>query len=166
MVARNAIREIGYEQDNFHWLRGGRRHASSTTSQPISRRASTCLGNKDEGAGDQGMMFGFACNDTPALMPAPIYYSHDILRALSEARHAGKTPLLGPDSKSQVTLRYVNRRPVCATKVVVSIQHADAVDYRATCASRSCGSFVLGALPDGLDVRRGAFSSSTRRAGL
>ena len=85
-------------------------------------------GNKDEGAGDQGMMFGYACNETPELMPAPIFYAHEILRSLSKARHAGRTPLLGPDSKSQVTLQYVNGKPVRATKIVVSIQHSDQIE--------------------------------------
>ena len=80
-------------------------------------------GNRDEGAGDQGIMFGFACKDTPELMPAPIYYSHKILRLISEARHAGKEAVLGPDSKSQVTVRYENGKPVAATQIVVSHQH-------------------------------------------
>jgi len=90
--------------------------------------ASITTGNKDEGAGDQGMMFGYACTETPDLMPAPIFYAHAILRSLSEARHAGNTPLLGPDSKSQVTLHYVEGRPVRATKIVVSIQHSDRIE--------------------------------------
>src|SRR6202035_210647 len=80
-------------------------------------------GNKDEGAGDQGMMFGYACRETPEFMPAPIFYAHAVLHSLSEARHAGKTPLLGPDAKSQVTLQYVDGQPVRATSVVVSTQH-------------------------------------------
>ncbi|MBV8778630.1 MAG: methionine adenosyltransferase, partial [Alphaproteobacteria bacterium] len=126
-VARNAIREIGYEQDNFHWRRADVACYIHNQSTDIAQGVDMS-GNKDEGAGDQGMMFGFACNDTPALMPAPIYYSHKILRALSEARHAGKTPDLGPDSKSQVTLQYADGRPVAATKVVVSIQHSERVD--------------------------------------
>ena len=145
-VARRAIRDIGYEQDNFHW-----RHAdvschihnqSSDIAQGVDMS-----GNKDEGAGDQGMMFGFACNDTPALMPAPIYYSHKILRALSEARHAGRTPDLGPDSKSQVTLQYAAGKPVCATKVVVSIQHSDGIEQREV--REIVRPFVMDALPDG-----------------
>ena len=82
-------------------------------------------GNKDEGAGDQGIMFGYACRETPALMPAPIYYSHKILKLLAEARHAGKEPKLGPDAKSQVTLRYENGKPVEATQIVLSTQHLD-----------------------------------------
>ena len=81
-------------------------------------------GNKDEGAGDQGMMFGYACNETPELMPAPIYYAHAILRSLADARHSGSAPLLGPDAKSQVTLQYVDGKPVGATAVLVSTQHA------------------------------------------
>ncbi len=80
-------------------------------------------GNKDEGAGDQGIMFGFACTETDALMPAPIHYSHEILRRMAQARHAGSAKGLGPDSKSQVTLRYENGKPVKATSVVVSTQH-------------------------------------------
>ncbi len=125
-VARNAIREIGYEQDNFHWQKADvlcHIHGQSTDiAQGVD-----AAGNKDEGAGDQGMMFGYACTETPDLMPAPIYYAHAILRSLSAARHAGETPLLGPDSKSQVTLQYINGRPVRATKVVVSIQHSETV---------------------------------------
>jgi len=126
-VARNAIREIGYEQENFHW-----EHASIDCfihgqSTDIAQGVDAD-GNKDEGAGDQGMMFGYACTDTPELMPAPIFYAHAILRSLSEARHAGNTPLLGPDSKSQVSLHYVEGRPVRATKVVVSTQHSDRIE--------------------------------------
>ncbi|MGH7006273.1 MAG: methionine adenosyltransferase, partial [Alphaproteobacteria bacterium] len=82
----------------------------------------------DEGAGDQGIMFGYACNETPELMPAPIYYAHAILQSLSEARRSGRTPDLGPDAKSQVTLEYVNGKPVRATSVVVSTQHSTKVD--------------------------------------
>ncbi len=85
-------------------------------------------GNKDEGAGDQGIMFGYACNETPAFMPAPIYYAHAILKSLAEARHSGAEPLLGPDAKSQVTLHYVNGKPVGADSVVVSTQHGESLD--------------------------------------
>src|ERR1700722_7863951 len=145
-VARKAIREIGYEQDNFHW-----RHADvachiHNQSADIAQGVDMA-GNKDEGAGDQGMMFGFACNHTPALMPAPIYYSHKILQALSKARHAGTTPDLGPDSKSQVTLQYVNGQPVRATKVVVSIQHSEGVEQGDV--REIVRPFVLNALPSG-----------------
>ncbi|HEU0157510.1 MAG TPA: methionine adenosyltransferase [Stellaceae bacterium] len=145
-VARRAIREIGYEQANFHW-----RHAAvdchiHSQSTDIARGVDAS-GNKDEGAGDQGMMFGYACNDTPELMPAPIFYAHAILRALSQARHAGDTPQLGPDSKSQVTLRYAGGKPVGVTKLVVSIQHSDEIDDRQV--REIVRPYVLGALPEG-----------------
>ena len=145
-VARMAVREIGYEQDNFHWQHADVSCHIHNQSKDIAQGVDAS-GNKDEGAGDQGMMFGYACNDTPALMPAPIYYAHKILLVLSEARHAGATPLLGPDSKSQVTLQYVNRKPVCATKVVVSIQHSDSIDDRQV--RETVRPYVVGALPDG-----------------
>jgi S-adenosylmethionine synthetase len=127
-VARSAIREIGYEQENFHWERAAIECLIHGQSTDIAQGVDAA-GNKDEGAGDQGMMFGYACNETPELMPAPIFYAHAILRSLSEARHAGNTPLLGPDAKSQVTLDYVEGRPVRATKVVVSIQHSDRIEH-------------------------------------
>jgi len=126
-VARNAIREIGYEQENFHWEHAEIKCFIHGQSTDIAQGVDAA-GNKDEGAGDQGMMFGYACTETPDLMPAPIFYAHAILRSLSEARHAGNTPLLGPDSKSQVTLHYVEGRPVRATKIVVSIQHSDRIE--------------------------------------
>jgi S-adenosylmethionine synthetase len=126
-VARRAIREVGYEQEGFHW-----RHATIDChihghSTDIARGVDAS-GNKDEGAGDQGMMFGYACRETPELMPAPIYYAHAILRRLAEARHSGAAPLLGPDAKSQVTLLYQNDRPVRATAVLVSTQHSPDID--------------------------------------
>jgi S-adenosylmethionine synthetase len=126
-VARNAIREIGYEQENFDWRTAAVKCLIHGQSVDIARGVDAG-GNKDEGAGDQGMMFGYACNETPELMPAPIFYAHAILRALSEARHAGETPLLGPDAKSQVTLQYVDGKPVRATKVVVSVQHSARIE--------------------------------------
>ena len=145
-VARQAIREIGYEQDNFHWQKADIDCFIHNQSADISRGVDAS-GNKDEGAGDQGMMFGFACNDTPNLMPAPIYYAHAILRAMAEARHAGKTPQLGPDAKSQVTLEYVNGKPRRVAKLVVSVQHADAIDDRQV--REIVRPYVLSALPDG-----------------
>jgi S-adenosylmethionine synthetase len=126
-VARNAIREIGYEQDNFHWQSAAIKCLIHGQSSDIAQGVDAS-GNKDEGAGDQGMMFGYACSETPEWMPAPIFYAHAILRALSEARHAGKTPSLGPDAKSQVTLQYVDGKPVRATKVVVSVQHSERIE--------------------------------------
>jgi S-adenosylmethionine synthetase len=145
-VARRAIRDIGYEQDNFHWQHADVSCHIHNQSIDIAQGVDA-VGNKDEGAGDQGMMFGFACSDTPALMPAPIYYSHKILRALSEARHAGRTPDLGPDSKSQVTLQYAGGNPVRATKVVVSIQHSDRIEQQDV--REIVRPFVVDALPDG-----------------
>jgi S-adenosylmethionine synthetase len=125
-VARHAVREIGYEQEGFHWQRAQvdcHIHGQSTDiAQGVD-----AAGNKDEGAGDQGMMFGYACNETPELMPAPIFYAHAILRSLAEARHSGSAPQLGPDAKSQVTLQYVSGRPVGAAAVLVSTQHAASI---------------------------------------
>jgi len=122
-VARDTIREIGYEQENFHWDHASIKCFIHGQSTDIAQGVDAA-GNKDEGAGDQGMMFGYACTETSELMPAPVFYAHAILRSLSEARHAGNTPLLGPDSKSQVTLQYVDGKPVRATKIVVSIHHS------------------------------------------
>jgi S-adenosylmethionine synthetase len=125
-VARKAIRDIGYEQDGFHWancnievlLHG----QSADIAAGVDAKQPT---NKEEGAGDQGIMFGYACTDTPELMPAPIYYSHKILEDLARDRKAkkGDAAKLGPDSKSQVTVRYENGKPVGATAIVVSHQH-------------------------------------------
>ena len=123
-VARHAVRDIGYEQDGFHWKRAEVDVFVHKQSADIAQGVDA-LGNKDEGAGDQGIMFGFACTETSVLMPAPIFYAHAILHSLAEARHSGASPQLGPDSKSQVSLRYVDGRPVCATSVVVSTQHSD-----------------------------------------
>src|SRR3546814_9550759 len=102
-VARAAGKEIGYEQDGFHWDKMSVENYIHAQSSDIALGVDAA-GNKDEGAGDQGIMFGFACRETETLMPAPIHYSHSILRSLSEARHSGSEPGLGPDSKSQVTL--------------------------------------------------------------
>jgi len=124
--ARDAIRDIGYEQAGFHWKHAEvqvRLHKQSTDiAQGVD-----AAGNKDEGAGDQGLMFGHACRETPVLMPAAIHFSHQILKRMADARHAGSTPGLGPDSKSQVTLRYEDGTPVAATSVVVSTQHDEAL---------------------------------------
>ncbi|HXW26780.1 MAG TPA: methionine adenosyltransferase [Xanthobacteraceae bacterium] len=122
-IARKAVRDIGYEQKGFHWKKAKVAVYLHGQSADIARGVDAA-GNKDEGAGDQGIMFGYACNETPELMPAPIQFSHNILRAMAQARHAGREPLLGPDAKSQVTLRYVGGKPVGATAIVVSTQHA------------------------------------------
>jgi S-adenosylmethionine synthetase len=129
-IARHAVRDIGYEQDGFHWRDADVEVHLHQQSGDIAMGVDAS-GNKDEGAGDQGIMFGYACTETPVLMPAPIYYSHEILRSLAEARHSGAEPGLLPDSKSQVSLRYEGGKPVGATSVVVSTQHAESLDQEA-----------------------------------
>lgn len=124
-VAREAIKDIGYEQDGFHWNHAKVEVLLHGQSAHIAQGVDAA-GNKDEGAGDQGIMFGYACKETPDLMPAPIYYSHRILQRLAQARKSGEAAVLGPDSKSQVTLAYENGMPVRATSIVVSTQHMDA----------------------------------------
>ncbi len=121
-VARHAIKDIGYEQDGFHWRNLNVENYIHEQSPDIARGVDA-VGNKDEGAGDQGMMFGYACTETEAYMPAPIHLAHSILRSLAEARHSGAEPGLGPDAKSQVTLEYVDGAPQSASSIVVSTQH-------------------------------------------
>ncbi|MSO75448.1 MAG: methionine adenosyltransferase [Alphaproteobacteria bacterium] len=121
-VARQCVRDIGYEQEGFHWKKARVQIYVHSQSSDIAMGVDA-TGNKDEGAGDQGLMFGYACRETPVLMPAPIYYAHAILRSLAEARHSGAAPGIGPDSKSQVTLEYRNGVPVRAASIVVSTQH-------------------------------------------
>ena len=126
-TVRNTVREIGYEQEGFHWetlkfynhLHGQSAHIAQGVD---------ASGNKDEGAGDQGIMFGFATDETPDLMPATLYYSHKILEQMAADRHSGAAPFLEPDAKSQVTLRFENGVPVAATAIVVSTQHARGYD--------------------------------------
>ncbi len=145
-LARDCVREIGYEQDGFHWEKADVRNFVHEQSADIAQGVDA-RGNKDEGAGDQGMMFGYACRETDELMPAPIHYAHGILRAMAAARHAGREPKLGPDSKSQVTLRYENGKPVRATCVVVSTQHGGDVDQDEV--REIVRPYVLDTLPDG-----------------
>ncbi len=145
-IARHAIKEIGYEQDGFHWKNAEVQVHVHSQSADIAVGVDAA-GNKDEGAGDQGIMFGYACNETPVLMPAPIYYSHQILKSLAEARHSGAQPLLGPDSKSQVTLEYVDGKPVRATSVVVSTQHDASIGQEEV--REIVRPYVLDVLPEG-----------------
>jgi S-adenosylmethionine synthetase len=121
-TARQAIKDIGYEQKGFHWRDAKIEILLHAQSADIALGVDA-TGNKDEGAGDQGIMFGYACRETPELMPAPLYYAHKILREISQARHSGAERTLGPDAKSQVTVRYQNGKPVEATQIVVSHQH-------------------------------------------
>jgi S-adenosylmethionine synthetase len=126
-ATREAIKDIGYDQEGFSWKTADIEILLHSQSADIAVGVDAA-GNKDEGAGDQGIMFGYACRETEALMPAPIFYSHGILSSLAKTRHADVNSGLGPDAKSQVTLRYENGKPVCATSVVVSTQHAEGVD--------------------------------------
>jgi S-adenosylmethionine synthetase len=126
-VARGVVKDIGYEQSGFHWRDADVRCYVHGQSSDIAQGVDAA-GNKDEGAGDQGIMFGYACTETDDYMPAPIHYAHRILHELARDRHAGSLPELGPDAKSQVTLLYENGRPVKATSVVVSTQHAEDVE--------------------------------------
>jgi S-adenosylmethionine synthetase len=127
-MAREAVRDIGYEQDNFHWEKAAVQVYVHQQSVDIAMGVDAkAEANKDEGAGDQGLMFGYACTETPMLMPAPIHYSHEILRHMALARKAGKLPGIQPDSKSQVTLEYEGGKPVRARSVVVSSQHDEAL---------------------------------------
>jgi S-adenosylmethionine synthetase len=126
-VARQTVREIGYEQDGFHWQTLSFENHLHAQSEHIAQGVDAS-GNKDEGAGDQGIMFGFACDETPDLMPATLYYSHKILERMAADRKSGAAPFLQPDAKSQVTLRYENGVPAAATAIVVSTQHAPSYD--------------------------------------
>ncbi len=145
-ATRHAIKDIGYEQDGFHWQTANVEVLLHAQSADIAQGVDAA-GNKDEGAGDQGIMFGYACKETDSLMPAPIYFSHGILRSLAEARHSGATSLLAPDAKSQVTLRYEDGKPVCATSVVVSTQHAESADQEDV--REFVRKHVLNVLPEG-----------------
>jgi S-adenosylmethionine synthetase len=145
-LAREAVREIGYEQEGFHWAKA-RVEVLLHAQSPDIAQGVDAAGNKDEGAGDQGIMFGFACNETSELMPAPIQLAHTILRDMARARHAGEAAYFGPDAKSQVSLHYVSGKPVCATSVVVSTQHAPELSQDEV--RELVRPFVLTALPEG-----------------
>ena len=145
-AARQAVRDIGYEQDGFHWRNAQVDVLVHQQSADIAVGVDAA-GNKDEGAGDQGIMFGYACRETEALMPAPIQFSHQILKSLADARHSGKAPQFGPDAKAQVSLRYENGKPVAATSVVVSTQHADGLDQNEV--REIVRPYVLAVLPEG-----------------
>jgi len=145
-TARAAVKDIGYEQDGFHWKNAAIDVYLHAQSADIAQGVDAA-GNKDEGAGDQGIMFGYAVNETDVLMPAPIYYSHNILKALADARHSGAEKGLGPDSKSQVTLAYENGKPVRATSIVVSTQHDDGLDTDTV--REIVRNYVVDVLPDG-----------------
>ncbi|WP_179379210.1 methionine adenosyltransferase [Jannaschia marina] len=146
-IARACIRDIGYEQDKFHHETVEVTNLLHEQSAHIAQGVDAA-GNKDEGAGDQGIMFGYACSETEALMPAPIQFAHAILRRLAEVRKDGTEPTLGPDAKSQLTVRYENGTPVGVSSIVLSTQHLDeamtSADVRAVVEP-----YVREVLPDG-----------------
>ncbi|WP_417519083.1 methionine adenosyltransferase [Minwuia sp.] len=145
-TARNAVKAIGYEQDGFHWKTAEVQVHLHEQSADIAQGVDAA-GNKDLGAGDQGIMFGYACRETDDLMPAPIHMSHRILRDMAAARHSGERAEFGPDAKSQVTLKYVDGKPVGATSVVVSTQHVDGLSQEDV--REMVRPFVVNALPEG-----------------
>jgi S-adenosylmethionine synthetase len=145
-AARKAIHEIGYEQDGFHWEHVNVEILLHAQSSDIAQGVDSS-GNKDEGAGDQGIMFGYACRETPELMPAPIYYAHKILEDLAKARHSGCEKGLGPDAKSQVTVRYEKGEPVAATQIVLSHQHTDE-NLSSTDVQKMVEPYIRKALPE------------------
>jgi S-adenosylmethionine synthetase len=124
---RNCIKDIGYEQEGFHWKNVSIDAFLHSQSVDIAMGVDA-VGNKDEGAGDQGIMFGYACNETDVLMPAPIYYSHKILRLMAEDRKSGKLKNIEPDSKSQITIEYKDGKPSSVKSVVISTQHSANID--------------------------------------
>ncbi len=147
-AARRCVRDIGYEQKGFHWEHAEVQNYVHGQSTDIARGVDAAADEgKEEGAGDQGIMFGYACTDTEQYMPAPIYYSNRILHEMAKARHAGAVPELGPDSKSQVTLLYKEGKPVCATSVVVSTQHQEDVSQERV--REIVRGFVEEVLPEG-----------------
>ncbi len=145
-IARACIKDIGYEQDKFHWNTCEITNLLHEQSAHIAQGVTGEQG--DEGAGDQGIMFGYAVNETPDLMPAPIQYSHAILRRLAEVRKNGTEPTLGPDAKSQLSVRYLDGKPVGVTSIVLSTQHLDETmssdDVRAVVEP-----YIRETLPDG-----------------
>jgi S-adenosylmethionine synthetase len=126
-IVRRVVQRIGYEQEGFHWQTATFENYLHGQSAHIAQGVDAS-GNKDEGAGDQGIMFGFACDETPDLMPATLYYSHKILERMAADRHSGAAQFLQPDAKSQVTLRFENGKPAAATAIVVSTQHSEGYD--------------------------------------
>ena len=124
---RGCIKDIGYDQEGFTWKEATKIESHLHSQSTDIAMGVDSSGNKDEGAGDQGIMFGYACDETDVLMPAPIYYSHKILRLMAEDRKSGKLKNIEPDSKSQVTFEYVNGRPFKVKSVVISSQHSSDV---------------------------------------
>jgi S-adenosylmethionine synthetase len=144
---RAAVKDIGYEQEGFHWDRADFACHLHAQSADIAMGVDAA-GNKDEGAGDQGIMFGYATDETPELMPATLQYSHNILKSLAAVRHSGEEPGLEPDAKSQVTLHYENGRPVRATSIVLSTQHREGLSPADV--AEIVKPYILKVFPEGL----------------
>ncbi|MBJ7412640.1 MAG: methionine adenosyltransferase [Phenylobacterium sp.] len=153
---RAAIKDIGYEQKGFHWNKAKYACHLHEQSAHIAQGVDAS-DKKDEGAGDQGIMFGYACDETPALMPATLQYSHDILRKLAEVRHSGECAVLEPDAKSQVTVRYEDGRPVEILQIVVSTQHKKRMGLHIATPKRLEGvikPYVESVIPAGLITKK------------
>ena len=153
---REAVREIGYEQKGFHWAKAKYACYLHPQSAHIAQGVDAAEG-KDEGAGDQGIMFGYACDETPEQMPATLQYAHNILHRLAEVRRSGERPELEPDAKSQVTLRYENGRPVEVLKIVVSTQHKKRIGMQIATPKRVKAliqPYVESVFPAGLITRK------------
>jgi S-adenosylmethionine synthetase len=146
-IVRDCVRDIGYAQKGFHWETLNVLNVIHGQSAHIAQGVDACDG-KEEGAGDQGIMFGFATDETPVLMPAPIHYAHAILLRLAEARKSGAEPRLGPDAKSQLSIRYANGRPVEASSIVLSTQHLDE-DMTSADVREMVEPYIREALPEG-----------------
>ena len=144
---RAAVKDIGYEQEGFHWRTAEFSNFLHAQSADIAMGVDAA-GNKDEGAGDQGIMFGYATNETPELMPATLQYSHNILSRLAEVRHSGQEPGLEPDAKSQVTLLYENDKPTKVTSIVLSTQHKDGLTPKDV--AEIVRPYILKVFPEGL----------------
>ena len=127
---RDCIKDIGYDQEGFTWKEATRIESHLHSQSSDIAMGVDSKGNKDEGAGDQGIMFGYACDETDVLMPAPIHYSHKILRLMAEDRKSGKLKNIEPDSKSQVTFEYINGKPAKVKSVVISSQHSANVSQK------------------------------------
>ena len=145
-LIRQTIKTIGYEQEGFHWknvvIENNLHQQSEDIAQGVNKKDKT-----KQGAGDQGSMFGYACKETEKLMPAPIYYSHLILKSLSDARHSGKEKMLEPDAKSQISLKYENGKPVSTTAIVVSSQHHESLTQKDV--KEIVRPYVINSLPNG-----------------
>ena len=145
-LIRAKVKDIGYEQDGFHWKNLKFTNYLHSQSQDIAAGVDS-LGNKDEGAGDQGIMFGYACNETKDLMPAPISYAHKVLQLMAESRKSGKEKLLGPDSKSQFSVIYEKGKPKGISSIVVSTQHDESIDQEKV--KEIVRPYVLSVIPKG-----------------